>query len=276
MQLAILWPPQMSEDEAFVSVVSTALWILCWLVWYWGLRVGSKLQTRRGPRRALAAAPIASLALVFLVLRLWSSHDVRDSPGYLYQYLALGGAWVGIAMTQLRWLGISARDDVAERGNPAAAAALFGALLGTALCYAGGNVGDGPGWWVVLFSSGLATAAYFVLWTVLETAAHPSDSVTIDRDLAAGLRHAAFCIALGLVLGCAAAGDWESAGSTLGDFAAGGWPALLLLVAAILLERSLAPAKHAPRRSPLVHGVLPGAAYVTVAIAWLALHGVRS
>ena len=36
----------------------------------------------------------------------------------------------------------------------AAVPAVVGALVGVTFCYAGGNIGDGPGWWVVVFSAG--------------------------------------------------------------------------------------------------------------------------
>ena len=44
-------------------------------------------------------------------------------------------------------------------------------MLGVTLCYAGGNIGNGPGWWVVVFSAGLSTVALFAAWMVLDTGA---------------------------------------------------------------------------------------------------------
>jgi len=263
-----------SDDEAFVLVVSLGLALVAWIWWYHGLRAGRKLRSNRAPRRALALVPLVALVVLYLVLARWASFDVRDSGPYLFQYLALGAAWVGTAAHAFAWLGTSARDDVAERENAAAAAALSGALLGVMLCFAGGNIGDGPGWWVVVFSSGLATLAFFVLWGVLEGAAHPSDAVTIDRDLAAGVRLGAFGVAQGIVLGRAAAGDWKSAGATLADFATNGWPALALLVAAIVFERALRPSPEAPRRALFLGGVVPGVLLLAGASCWIAWIGV--
>jgi uncharacterized membrane protein YjfL (UPF0719 family) len=262
-----------SEDEVVVLLVSAVLAGLGWFLWYRGLGAGSRLGGDGGARRVLALAPAVALLLVFIVLRGWASFDVQDSPAYLFQYVLLGAAWLGGATTLVTWLGLSARDDVAERDNPAAAVALAGALLGLALCYAGGNVGDGPGWWVVVFASGLATAAFFAVWMLLEALAHPSDWITIDRDLAAGLRHAAFCVAQGLVLGGAAAGDWVSGADTLRDFAADGWPALVLLALAVVFERALGPSADVPRRSPVACGLVPGALHVLGAALWVALRG---
>jgi len=259
----------LSEDEALVVVVSILLALVTWIWWYWELASGPKFQLERTAGRALGLVPPLALVVLYAILRSWASFDVQNSAEYLFQYMVLGAAWLGVALRFLPWLGISARDDVAERGNPAAAVALVGALLGITLCYAGGNVGDGPGWWVVVFSSGLATVAFFLAWAVLESASHASDAVTIDRDVAAGIRHAAFCVGEGAILARGVAGDWRSAGATLRDLAAHGWPALVVLGLAILLERALQPTGAEPRRSPVVCGVVPGVVLVAGSLAWV-------
>ena len=122
-------------------------------------------------------------------------------------------------------------------GAPSAAVAIAGALLGITLCFAGGNIGDGPGWWVVVFSAGVATAGLFAAWLLLEALTGISDTVTIDRDLAAGVRLGGLLVACGLRLGWAVAGDWISAEATLRDFAANAWLVLVLLAIAVLVER---------------------------------------
>jgi uncharacterized membrane protein YjfL (UPF0719 family) len=262
-----------SPDEWFLVVLSLGLACLTWILWYRALAAGPELGRARGPRTVLALAPPAALALVLAVLLTAASFDVRDSAPYLFQYLVFGAAWIGLATRFLPWLGVSARADVVERGNPAAAVALAGACVGLALCFAGGNVGDGPGWWVVAFSSGLATAAFLVAWALLEALAHPSDAITIDRDVAAGVRHAGFCAALGVVLGRAAAGDWVSAGATLRDFAALAWPALGLLALALVVERALRPSAEAPQRAVVAAGIAPAALHLALALAWAVTRG---
>jgi|SRR6185503_6477202 len=266
----------LSDDEAILLTFSVIGWILTWIWWYWELRAGPMLRRERGPARALGLLPLAALGILFLILKRWSSFDVQSSPAYLFQYVALGAAWLGVGLRFFPRFGISARDDVAERSNLAAAVALSGAILGLVLCYAGGNVGDGPGWWVVVFASGLATAGFFASWAAFESAAQPSDAVTIDRDLAAGARHASFSVAQGLVLGRAAAGDWRSAGATLSDFVTNGWPALVLLALAISFERALRPTAAEPRRSLVVCGVVPGVVLLAAALTWIARIGVGS
>lgn len=262
-----------SPDENFLLVVSLGLAGLTWFGWYRALGQGPWIRRAQGLRRLLGIAPAVALLGVLAILRTAASFDVRESVPYLFQYLVLGAAWVGVAMRLTPWVGIGARADVVERGNPAAAVALAGACVGVALCYAGGNIGDGPGWWVVVFSSGLATAGFFVAWALVERLAHASDAITIDRDLAAGVRHAGFCIALGIVLGRAAAGDWESAGETLRDFGALGWPAVGLVALALAFERALRPSADTPRRSLVAAGLAPAVLELAIVLVWAVSRG---
>jgi hypothetical protein len=194
---------------------------------------------------------------------------VRDAPRYIALYLLLGLAWVGLSTMFMPLLGISLRDDVVERRNRTAAGVLAGAALGVTFCYAGGNIGNGPGWWVVVFSAALATGALFLLWYLLDAYAHISDTIGIDRDAAAGMRMAAWLIATGIVLGRAVAGDWVSAAETVKDFVVLGWPALGLLGAGVIIERLFRPTAQEPAGSFIMRGVLPAVAYIGLAFAWV-------
>jgi len=153
---------------------------------------------------------------------------------------------------------------VIERANPAAAYAIGGALLGITLCFAGGNIGDGPGWWVVVFSAALSTLAFFILWALLHRFTGLADAVTIDRDPASGLRLAGYFIGSGLILGRSVAGDWVSMQATVVDFVSTAWPVVLLWVAAVLMERTFRPTQERPFPSPVAYGLAPLAAYVAL------------
>jgi len=259
----------MSGDEGFALMVSLGIAIWFWVSWFMGADSTAPWQSNRRHRVPLFLAPLASAVLLFAVLKTAASFDVRDSPLYLAFYMAMGIAWLGVGSRLLAPFGLSARDDVVERSNPAAARAIGGALIGVTLCFAGGNIGDGPGWWVVVFCAALSTAALFFLWYLLDKATGLSDTVTLDRDLAAGTRLAGFFTAAGLILGRAVAGDWISAGGTVADFCTDGWPVLLLWVVAVAVERRLRPAPGRPLLPVASHGWAPALVYL--AIAGLAL-----
>jgi hypothetical protein len=63
---------------------------------------------------------------------------------YVLLYFFLGAMWVSVVVRILPFVGLSARDDVVERGNSSAARAIAGAILAITLCFAGGNIGNGP------------------------------------------------------------------------------------------------------------------------------------
>ena len=256
----------MSGDEVVVLIGSGILALVCWGAWYL-----APLNVARPFRRATADSllyltPPVAMGLLYFVLRAASAHDVRDDPTYLAMYLVLGAAWIGLWVRWLALAGISARDDVVERGNMSAATAVSGAILAIMLCYAGGNIGDGPGWWVVVFSASLATVCLFAVWILLELISGVSDVVTIDRDPAAGIRLAAFLVAAGLILGRSVAGDWISAEATVTDFAAMAWPAAALVVVAAIIERWFRPTPDNPRPAVVMYGLVPAALYVAAAV----------
>jgi uncharacterized membrane protein YjfL (UPF0719 family) len=226
----------MSEDETMVLIVALIMAVITWFKWYRMVSVKT-LIIRNASRFIFVALPVICVALLYLILRKYAADDVRDSGIYLLFYMALGVAWVGLSSTACSFIGICPRDDVVERQNMAAAFATTGALLGITLCFGGGNIGNGPGWWVVIFSGLLSTATFFALWGMFEYFTNISESVTVERDSGAGLRLGGLLCGMGLILGRAVAGDWVSTGATVMDFMAVGWVALPLAGAAAVIER---------------------------------------
>jgi len=264
----------MSGDEVVILVMCGAIAAVRWGHWFVLPATLSPVgRARRYPEAAWLGPLIAGGGL-FLVLRVFAAADVRSSPVYLAFYMVMGAGWIGLTSLLFGWFGISCRDDLLERRNPAAGMLLTGALLGVALAFAGANIGNGPGWWVVLFCAALSTAAWLGSWAVLEGLTHAGESVTVDRDLPAALRLAAYLEASGLLLGRAVAGDWVSVEATLVDFARqGGIGAALLLAGALAGERLCQPAAEAGRSSLFLHGITPAAAYLLGALAYVVALG---
>jgi hypothetical protein len=152
----------MSGDEGFALVVSAVLGFILRVRWYWFI-----VRCPGGPGALLAFVPPICAAGLFVVLRRWAAHDVRDDPTYLMMYMVMGAAWVGICARLFPAMALNVREDVINRRNPASAWLAAGAMCGVAACFAGANVGEGPGWWVVVFAGALATAGLFVAWAVM-------------------------------------------------------------------------------------------------------------
>jgi uncharacterized membrane protein YjfL (UPF0719 family) len=270
----------MSPDEVFVLIITGVVAGVGWGRWYWRLLRGSRLGARGTGRLVLGLMPPACLSTLYLVLRTLASFDVRGSVPYLLFYLLFGAAWLAIGRGAFTPLGISWLDDALERRNGAAAVAVGGGLLGLMACYAGANIGDGPGWWCVLIAGALASAAWLLLWALLQCAASLAERITVDRDPATAWRLAGFLLATGLLCGRGAAGDWTSAPQTVREFAAA-WPALPLLALAIAVEtvagqpvvpgRAYPLPRHAPGRLAQDGGRGVGVAALYVALALLAL-----
>lgn len=259
----------MSEDEVFVLVASCILTAIFWLRWYRHCQALTWLRTSFGSRWLVIVMPLLCGVLLWLVLRNLAARDVRDALKYLLFYLVLGAAWVGLGIRLVGLLGLSVRDDVLERRNLAATWAVAGALVGLTLCYAGANIGDGPGWWVVVYSASLSTAGLLALWIILDRLSGLTEAVTVERDVASGLRLGGFLVAAGLILGRAVAGDWVSASATTVEFVRQAWPALALLLLAVPLEWVCRPSAEQPAPLWFVCGLPPLAIYVGGAVIWL-------
>lgn len=263
----------MSEDEGFALVASCVLAGIFWIRWYRHCQAVTWLRSGVGLRLAVIAVPVACGALLWLVLRKLAAHDVREASQYLALYFAMGAAWVGVGIRLLGLLGLSVRDDALERRNAAAAWAAAGGLIGLTLCYAGANIGDGPGWWVVVYSALVSTATLLLRWVVLDRLTSLSESVTVERDVASGLRLGGFLVAAGLILGRAVAGDWVSVSATNAEFLRTAWPVLVLLLLAVPCEWLCRPSVEQPQPPWFVCGLPPLVIYVGGAALWLAQVG---
>ena len=263
----------MSGDELFALAVSCGLSIFTWYLWYVPIATVERFGAPKRGHVLLTIAPLASLAILFAVLKTLASSDVQGSIAYIGLYLLMGAAWTGSAMRLLPFLGISPWDDVAERHNEAAAVAVTGTLVGCVFCFAGANVGEGPGWWVVVAAAALATVMLALLINTLDALTGVSDTITIERDLSAGIRFAGVVAAAGLVLGRGVAGDWVSFPATVRDFAVKAWPVVPLFAIAAIIERAARPTPLRPRPSVAALGVLPSLLYLALALLYVGALG---
>lgn len=227
----------MSRDEFIVLLLGAAFG--GWGAWNWYARIFNPQLAR--PLTAstwLALAPLVALVGLFATLRLAASFDVREAPQYLLLYTLLGGAWMCGAVGVLALMGVSFRDDVIERRNPAAAIVVVSALLASTAIYAGANIGDGPGWWCVIAAALIGMMAWSVLYLAIEIACSANELVTVERDPAFAIRLSGYMIGTGLICARGSAGDWTSLGDTIIEFWVA-WPAVAVTGLAIAIERTL-------------------------------------
>lgn len=166
-----------------------------------------------------------------------ASFDVVGDPFYIIFYLTLGFAWIhcGVFMMacvfDLSWI-----DDILSMNNNAALISFIGGFLGLTIIYSAANIGDGPGWWCVIFAGGLGLITWIVLALIINLLTQVFERVTIERDVLCGVRFGGYLLASGIILGRASAGDWTSFSMTVVEFMAG-WTVLPLTALMIIVER---------------------------------------
>jgi hypothetical protein len=249
--------------------------ILAWGSWYRETATVNPLTLPFRIRMCLFAAPVVCALITLAVLLTLGAKDVRHDPTYIAFYLFVSSAWLGGTTLFFPFLGVSARDDVLERGHRAALAPVCGALLGAAFSFAGANIGDGPGAEAVLFSGLLSSGAFFAFWFAAERLTLISEVITIERNVGAGMRLGGFLVGLGLLSGWAVAGDWESWFATVRDLIYSLCPGLVLCGMMVAIELFLKNRK--PRPAPGIDASIGIAVvYIALACGWVLLRGVPS
>lgn len=262
-----------SDDETFFFFAAAIGALAGFVAWYLPLTrvraVGSE-----SCKLTLALTPPACLAALLLVLQRWADPQyVVGKLDYTLLFTAGGAAWMWACGLITSFFGVSRRDDALERSNRAAAIAIAGLLGAVMSIYAWSNVGAGPTIWTTLFPAFVATAALFVLWAIVETFTHLSDAITIDRDVASGLRLAGWLIATSLILGRGMAGDWTNWQGTFDEFYRIAWPAVPLAIGMIVLHWFFRPTPLRPTPPAIVFGVLPALALILIAAIYVAAQG---
>jgi len=226
----------MAELEELALIVSIAVAAIGWgNLMLRGIRL--KSQVRRGHTAGIGCLGfIGVFAINIVVLRVLAASDVRNAAEYIVLYLVMSLAAAVPVMAAVRMFGLRTAD-ITERGNRAASILLFCSLIAGAFAFAGANIGDGPGFHVVLFSAALSYGGIFVLVLLHTAAARTMYRILVDRDRGTAFRFGCLLIACGIMLGRAVAGTWVDAGATLADFARLGWPAALLVASDIAVAR---------------------------------------
>jgi uncharacterized membrane protein YjfL (UPF0719 family) len=201
-----------------------------------------------------------------MALQFLADPEVRSDPIYTLAYFVGGLLWLRFCLLLVQFLGIDWITDVVQKNNHAAMWAWSGAALGFTFCYAGANVGSGPGPEVVFFCAALASGSMLLAWFLLESLCGfaISESITIEREDALGIRLAIFVVSVGLIAGFATAGDWQSLSATVWDFTRFGWPIALVLLCAAGYENW---ARRRPGFSKLWRVLIPSATYLLIAAA---------
>jgi len=260
----------MSADEFIVFIASLFLTVLFFFKWYQHLLMPWPPKRNDVAKFVMGCLPPAAFVILLYTLRTLASFDVVNSYPFIAFYVFLGYAWLWLSMKfmfcffDLSWI-----DDVMGLGNKAALPAIAGGFLGLTVIYAGANIGDGPGWWCVIFAGALGLAAWLVLGAGICLADDMSERITVERDLGCGIRFGAYLLGSGIILGRASGGDWTSFYMTVVEFfdVYDRWPVLFLAAIEVAAERYyIHRFRTGDGGNTVVSSVLLGAFYVIFAI----------
>jgi hypothetical protein len=255
----------MEDFDSFLLLTAVVAAGYFWVRWYFSTLSVNQMVANENYRLPYLIIPVIAGALLWVVLANGADPYVRSHSGYFFLYWTGGLAWVGLLKWFLPFIGFSARDEL-ERRNIGSLMVVSGAILGLTFAYAGGNVGEGPGSWVVMLCVAVSSFGFYAVWVLMEGFTQVSETVTVERDLAGALRLTCFLIALGLIMGAAVSGDWIDTQDFWIAFFARAWPALAMMIFAILIEYVSRPSERQPKPSVLLFGVIPSIGYLVVAI----------
>lgn len=255
----------MEISEILAAAAALMVGAKVWLRWFIGLLGVNHLVAKPGRRWVGPAALASYLIINFVVLRTLAAEDVRDAPTYVVFYLMLAFGASAVALTGLRTFGIHPAD-ISQRGNRAAGVFVVLAMIGAGFAFAGANIGDGPGFHVVLFCAALSYGAMFLLLLAHVAIGRGAYRILVEQDLGAALRTGAMVVACGICLGRAVAGDWNGAESAVADFVHRSWPALGLCATDIVVTRTFRGNGSA---AATALGAIAGLVYIGAAVAYV-------
>jgi hypothetical protein len=263
-------------EEFLVLVVSSVVALGYWCLWFAKAVTRAAFPVRSLHLLALVMVLLVCLGLLFIVLNWFAAVEVRGHLLYMALFAAMGLVTLAAVNGTALVFGLSALDDALERRNPAATWAIGGLWLATTLCVCGANIGEGPTIGTTLGPLVLAVASLLALWAIFAGLTGNTWCITVDRDVASGMRLAGLLAAWGLILGRAVAGDWVSTEDTLRDAVLLGWPTFVLLLIAVVWERTAQPKLHRPRPSIILSGLLPAGSFLGLAgVLSLGLYGLQ-
>lgn len=230
----------MEELDSIFILFDIAAYLLVFILGYNILSSTHHFRRNTGWRKIISFCWITSLLILFFTLRYLASYDVVDSIYYISGYMSFGLLWIAFVISFFGLVSdIRFTDDVRERNNSSAAIVCGAFMIATAISFSGANVGNGPGWEVVLFSASLSTTFLLAGTFLLNFYGNYFEKVTVERDHNAAFRFSAALIGMSIILGKSVAGDWVSAAATISDFFHGIWLLPYFLILTVLLENKI-------------------------------------
>lgn len=239
--------------------------------WYRRLLTIWPPKRNKSAKYILGLLPAFSLAIILYTLMFLAALDVVDNFIFIVFYIALGFAWLYLGMTLLACIfDLSWVDDAVNSSNKAALISITGGFLGLTLIYSGANVGDGPGWWCVVFAGGLGLIVWLALGLAINLFTKIFERITIERNIGCGIRFGFYLLSSGIILARACAGDWTSFSMTVLEFM-DGWPVLILAGLAILVELCMLRVGRGNSKNYIFSSLIFGIIFASISVVSILL-----
>lgn len=233
-----------------------------WLFYYRSLTSLDPMLVQHTDQQMMKYTPALIAVGLFLVIKTFGDPFVRNDLFYLFFYWIWGMSWLIMASWLFPFMGFSLNDDGLQRRNTGATIALCGAFFGIAAAYTGGNIGEGPGWWIVALCVIVSTGGFFLSWLALEYFTQISETITIERNLSAGVRLAIFLIVTGILLGRSVSGNWLGMGDFILSFVVRAWYMIPLIAVAVFIEWRSRPTPETPQPRGVAYTTVPTLTYI--------------
>jgi hypothetical protein len=252
----------MDVIEFLLLFVFATIGGLAWYSYHRAITALDPMLVQHTDRQMLLYTPVLCAIGLFFVLKTFGDPYVRNDFGYLILYWVWGMAWLAMASWVFPFMGFSLQDDGLQRRNTGAAIALCGAFFGITAAYTGGNIGEGPGWWIVLLCAVVSTGGFFLGWIALEYFTQISETITIERNASAGVRLAIFLIVLGILMGRSVSGNWIDMTDFIVSFVVRAWYVIPLTALAVYIEWRSKPTPETPQPKGMAYTTVPTLAYI--------------
>ena len=229
----------LEELEIIIFVPAFVAAVIFITRWYLPINSTFPRNSCKGARNILRILPVVSSAIMLVTLCTLAAPSVVENPFWIFYYLVIGFVWIFPAMSlTFRCFDLSWRDDVINKTQTQPAVLpVAGSVIGITLIYSGANIGDGPGWWCVIYAAGMGTVMWFILGHIIQKTTDVFSTVTIGRDKPCAIRMFAYLSASGLALAHASSGDSISFYIDIIEIAVTSLTAIPIAVLAILVEK---------------------------------------
>lgn len=253
------------DNEEFFNALGCLILVvigwLTWIDWYKGTIKIAYPAAQIKERRLLRLTPIINALVIFSVVEIFPNATAIQSAEKDFDVI-INFAWLGVSVVLMDCFNLSMREDVLERNNSAATYAMLGFLWAITCCLVGLDLGNLDHWFINLL---LAMGGLCIAWLILEKLSNCSEDITIDRDIAAGVRLTGFLIACGIIFGGAIAGE-KSFTTLAKDLLYAFGPVLMLVFVAFNVNRKFKPTPNRPVLPVVNCGWVPALTYTLFAI----------